>query len=229
MDWMSSAATRNELWQRFVVRGLRVGPFVTGFAVVMALGGTSAFAQDDATGTPLEDVTREMKVAATQLARKTTNKQTQDPQAEAVAKLDRLIAALEKERQQLSGNQVNARPTMPAQQSNIRTGPGGMGDLHGAKEEGNKWGNLPAHERDRILQSMTEGFPPQYQAILEAYYRRLATEKKADLEERRSPTKPASGTNAPPANDAKPAKSGESAAKDADSAPASSATTPRDK
>ncbi len=64
--------------------------------------------------------------------------------------------------------------------SNVRTGPGGMGDLHGTRDQGDRWGQLPPHERDRILQSLTEGFPPHYQAILEAYYKRLAIEKRAD-------------------------------------------------
>jgi hypothetical protein len=139
-------------------------------------------AQDDATGTPLEEVTQEMKVATSYLSKKTTDKLTQKPQEEAVSKLDRLIAALEKEKKSL-GSGVNPNPTMPANSSTIRKGPGGMGDLHGAREQGNRWGDLPAHERDRILQSLTEGFPPHYQAILEAYYKRLAVEKKADATE----------------------------------------------
>ena len=52
-----------------------------------------------------------------------------------------------------------------------------MGQLHSTRQQGDKWGQLPAHERDRILQSLTEGFPPHYQNILEAYYKRLAEEK----------------------------------------------------
>jgi hypothetical protein len=55
-----------------------------------------------------------------------------------------------------------------------------MGDLRGVRDQADRWGELPAHERDRILQSLTEGFPPHYQAILEAYYKRLATEKSSD-------------------------------------------------
>ncbi len=153
------------------------------YAVLAVLAATaSSFAQDDATGTPLEDVTQEMKVAANQLSKKTTDKPTQDPQEAAVSKLDLLIAELEKEKKSL-GEGINPNPSMPANSSTIRKGPGGMGDLHGAREQGNRWGELPAHERDRILQSLTEGFPPHYQAILEAYYKRLAVEKKAEESE----------------------------------------------
>ena len=41
------------------------------------------------------------------------------------------------------------------------------------------WAKLSARERDRILQSMSEGFPPEYRTVLERYYRRLAEEKTA--------------------------------------------------
>ena len=70
-----------------------------------------------------------------------------------------------------------------------------MGDLLAARKEGKDWGELPPHERDRILQSMTEGFPPHYQRILERYYKRLAQET-------------------PAANDKDPAEPGESATPD---------------
>lgn len=138
-----------------------------------------AVCQEDASGTPLEDVTQEMKVATNHLSRKTTDKQTQRPQEEAVSKIDKLIAALEKQKKALGGG-LNNNPAKPANASTVRKGPGGMGDLHGAKEQGNRWGDLPPHERDRILQSLTEGFPAHYQAVLEAYYKRLAVEKKSD-------------------------------------------------
>ena len=174
---------------------------------------TRISAQDDAAGTPLEDVTQEMKLATSQLSKKTTDKQTQQPQAAAVSKLDRLIAELEKERQQL-GNGISPKPTRPANSSEIRTGPGGMGDLHGAKEQGNRWGELPAHERDRILQSLTEGFPPHYQAILEAYYKKLAVEKRADeVEPTTKEPKADAKPNNPPMKQSAPMKPSASAQK----------------
>jgi hypothetical protein len=139
------------------------------------------YAQEDLASTPLEDITHQMKVSANQLSKRVTAKPTQQPQQEAVDKLDALIAKLEEERKKLSaGGRSTANPTMPANASNILSGPGGMGDLHGTRDQGNRWGELPAHERDRILQSLTEGFPPHYQAILEAYYKRLAVEKPTD-------------------------------------------------
>src|SRR5262249_43458322 len=82
--------------------------------------------------------------------------------------------------------------------SNIMSGPGGMGDLMSVRDQGNRWGDLPAHERDRILQSLTEGFPPHYQAILEAYYKRLATEKPTEA------TEPSAKSSAPKSEKARP-------------------------
>jgi hypothetical protein len=158
-------------------------------AVVMTLG-TSSLAQEETGGNRLEEVVREMKVASDHLAKRSTDTPPQTAQKNAVDKLDTLIAELEKERTAL-GQGVSPNPTIPAMDSTIRTGPGGMGDLHGVRSEGDRWGELPAHERDRILQSLTEGFPPHYQAVLEAYYKRLAVEKRAENQESPAASKPA--------------------------------------
>src|SRR5262245_58325706 len=170
------------------------------FVLGVAIG---ARAQEDATGTPLEEITHDMKVASNHLSKKTTARPTQLSQEEAVAKLDKLIAELEKERQAM-GSGSNPNPTRPATASNVRSGPGGMGDLHGTRDQGDRWGELPPHERDRILQSLTEGFPPHYQAILEAYYKRLAVEKRAD-DSHAAPPAPSKAT--PKAAPVKPAPS----------------------
>ena len=172
------------------------------FVLGVAIG---ARAQEDATGTPLEEITHDMKVASNHLSKKTTARPTQLSQEEAVAKLDKLIAELEKERQSM-GSGANPNPTRPATASNVRSGPGGMGDLHGTRDQGDRWGELPPHERDRILQSLTEGFPPHYQAILEAYYKRLAVEKRAEDPDAALPPPPKAAPKAAPAKPAAPAK-----------------------
>jgi len=156
---------------------------------------TCVQAQEESTGNRLEDVTRDMKVASDHLAKKVTEKPTQSAQESAVSKLEALIAELEEKKSRM-GNGANARPTKPAEESSVRNGPGGMGDLHGTRMQGDRWGELPAHERDRILQSLTEGFPPHYQAVLEAYYKRLAVEKKADGADAAVEPKPAAAPKA---------------------------------
>ena len=59
----------------------------------------------------------------------------------------------------------------------IRNGTGGIGDLVNPKEGNKDHIKICPRERDRILQSMSEGFPPEYRLVLERYYRRLAEEK----------------------------------------------------
>ncbi len=59
----------------------------------------------------------------------------------------------------------------------IRSGTGGIGTLVDPGQSQKDWAKLSGRERDRILQSMSEGFPPEYRLVLERYYRRLAEEK----------------------------------------------------
>lgn len=40
------------------------------------------------------------------------------------------------------------------------------------------WGSLPARVRDMLLQGSDDPFSARYKAMTEAYYRRLAEEKK---------------------------------------------------
>jgi hypothetical protein len=39
------------------------------------------------------------------------------------------------------------------------------------------WGQLPPKEREQILQSQTEGFPPGYESVLASYYNKLAQQQ----------------------------------------------------
>ena len=75
----------------------------------------------------------------------------------------------------------------------IRGGTGGIGSLVNPAESNKDWTKLSDRERDRILQSMSEGFPPEYRTVLERYYRRLADEKTAS---------PAGGTSKAKAKEA---------------------------
>jgi acyl-CoA reductase-like NAD-dependent aldehyde dehydrogenase len=136
-------------------------------------------AQEEQEADPLADIAADMNAAAIRLAKLKTDKPTQKPQQDAVAKLDLLIKELEERAKNMGGSMVNPNATRPAQQSTIRNGPGGMGKLHAERQEGKQWGELPPKERARILQSMNEGFPSHYQKLLEKYFARLADEKSA--------------------------------------------------
>ena len=143
---------------------------------LLVLSAPAARAQEEEAADPLGGVIVDMQVAGGRLSKLLTDKPTRQKQRDAVDKLDALILLLEKRRQQ-GGGQVNANPDKPADESIIRLGPGGSGPLHDANRNGRGWGQLPAHKREQILQSMNEGFPPHYQQLLERYYRRLAEEK----------------------------------------------------
>jgi hypothetical protein len=147
----------------------------------LAIGAGTAVAQEELEELPLDGVIADMQVAGGRLARFFTDKPTQQKQQDAVDKLDALIKVLEQQRQRQQGRgRASANPEEPLQDSIIKEGPGGSGPLHSADRQGKAWGQLPPHKREQILQSMTEGFPPHYQQLLERYYRRLAEERPAD-------------------------------------------------
>jgi hypothetical protein len=147
---------------------------------------------------PLGDVAQDMKVAAKWLSKYYTDALTRETQKDAVQKLDALIAELEKQRQAGNGSQSPANPDRPMADSNIKSGPGGMGKLHSTNDNGKQWAQLPPHERERILQSMTEGFPDHYQGVLTEYYKRLAEEQPVKSDDSQ-PTTSTKSTDSPPA------------------------------
>ena len=93
--------------------------------------------------------------------------------------LDEIIASLEKECQACKNGMKKNNPNRGMRASNLSSGTGGIGDLANPGESQKDWAKLSPRERDRILQSMSEGFPPEYRTVLERYYRRLAEEKSA--------------------------------------------------
>jgi hypothetical protein len=170
---------------------------LTACGLVLTLG--QSFAQEEAAQpTPLDEIATRMAVVVRDLSRQSTGKPTQVKQQTVKTKLDTLIAELEKECANCRGPS-GANPTKPLNDSVVKGGPGGIGDLRAPRNGGKKWGDLPAHERDRILQSMTEGFPPQYQRVLERYYRQLAEEKPTGeaVEKSENGTEPAKDAPAP--------------------------------
>jgi len=144
---------------------------IASFAVTCLLGG-SASAQS-----PMAGIASKMTEVTGDLAKTETGKPVQEKEESIVRDLDELIAQLEKQCQGCKNGMRKNRPTSPAKDSTISSGPGGMGNLANPGESAKDWAKLSPRERDRILQSMSEGFPPEYRTVLERYYRRLAEEK----------------------------------------------------
>lgn len=130
---------------------------------------------------PLSDISGEMEGVVSELSDLNTGKPTQEIEGTIVAKLDDLIAKLEKECEACRGGGASgANPRRPLADSTVIGGPGGSGDLHAARKVGKNWGELPAKERERIMQSLTDGFPAHYQKLLERYFKGVAEEKPAE-------------------------------------------------
>ncbi len=124
-------------------------------------------------------ITRKMTGVVGDLVKTQTGEPVQKQQQVILSDLDALIASLEKSCSNCKGAMVRNNPRKPAGESTIRRGTGGIGDLVDPGQSEKDWAKLSPRERDRILQSMTEGFPPEYRTVLERYYRRLAEEKAA--------------------------------------------------
>lgn len=132
---------------------------------------------------PFSDITDQMTDVLGDLASKKTDHPVQEKQKQIVSNLDALIAEIEKQQKQQSSGTGNANtlsPSSPMRDSNIAGGPGGVHDLKDPKSGTKNFANLPPRDRDAILQSKTEGFPPGYESLLQSYYQRLAQEKPAN-------------------------------------------------
>jgi hypothetical protein len=148
--------------------------------VVIAAGLMSFLIRPAIGADPTPDaVAGKMAGVTDELNRKQTGKPVQTEQKGIVKDLDQMIAKLEKLRE---GNRTGLKDPYARQgmkDSMISRGPGGIGDLVNPEESNKDWAKLSTRERDRILQSMSEGFPPEYRMVLERYYRRLAEEKRS--------------------------------------------------
>ena len=122
-------------------------------------------------------IAEKMAGVTDELNRKVTGKPVQTEQKAIVNDLDKLLASLEKQYQRNRGGVKRNKPTRGMDESRIMRGTGGIGDLVNPAESNKDWAKLSNRERDRIIQSMSEGFPPEYRTVLERYYRRLAEEK----------------------------------------------------
>lgn len=135
------------------------------------------FCSPGAAETPITGITTKMTGVAQELAKTETGEPVQTRQKVVVRDLDELIASLEKECQACKNGIKRNNPNRGLADSVIRSGTGGIGSLVNPAESNKDWTKLSDRERDRILQSMSEGFPPEYRTVLERYYRRLAEEK----------------------------------------------------
>jgi hypothetical protein len=151
---------------------------------------------------PIGSIDRHVGRIVGELAEAKTDLPVQYQQKKVVSELDTIIKQLEEQMKAGGGSGSNPNPTSPMQKSILAGGPGGSGPLHDPKAGSHAWGDLPAKEREQILQSQTEGFPPGYEQVLSSYYNRLAQEKvSSDNSGGPSPSAPAAnGPTTQPTN-----------------------------
>lgn len=121
---------------------------------------------------PFVVLQREMQDAASDLEEGRTKPPAEMTQPLIVDRLDIMIEMLE--RSSGGGGGGNQNPTRPANASTLRTGPDRRGEMRAPQQEGRAWADLTEKERQKILQSKTDGFPPGYDDILADYFRRLS-------------------------------------------------------
>jgi hypothetical protein len=188
--------------QGFNPRGevMRSDLAVLGTAALAFFTSCPAFAAGPDTPAPVPTVPQissKMTVVVGDLVKTKTGEPVQKQQKAILRDLDDLIAALERQCAACRNGIASNNPRRPAPDSNPHGGTGGIGDLVDPRMSEKDWAKLSSRERDRILQSMSEGFPPEYRTVLERYYRRLAEEKTIKAGEDRPQPKSAAETSKP--------------------------------
>jgi hypothetical protein len=88
-------------------------------------------------------------------------------------RIDTMIEMLERACK-AGGGGGGQNPSRPANASTLRTGVDKRGPMRSPQQDGRKWAELTPKEREKILQSKTDGFPAGYDEILADYFRKLS-------------------------------------------------------
>jgi hypothetical protein len=162
--------------------------------------GTAAISEEE---NPLLEVTRDMRLAQGRIAQADGGLQTQYLQRQIVATLDKLLRDARSRSQPSGGGKEESplptarRPAQQPPQPQSATGnptgkPAVASNDHTPKAPENRvaqlqairdaikdlWGELPERAREQMLQlAPVEDFVPQYESLIEAYFRRLAEEQ----------------------------------------------------
>lgn len=136
----------------------------------------------------LDHIARRMRDAGRRLALGRAGDDTRAVQDEVVASLDRLIERLEDQQQGAAPQQAAAggaggsgrgQAGTPMSDSRIAGGRGAGEARPRDFAPGESWGDLPPHERERVIQQIGREFPPHYRDAIERYFKRLATDGEA--------------------------------------------------
>ncbi|MEO9593197.1 hypothetical protein [Rhodopirellula bahusiensis] len=136
----------------------------------------------------LDEISRLMSDVTRRLDLGRADEATKDREQEVIDKLTKLIDKIEDEQQKQqqqqqqqqsasgNGGQSDGQAS-PMDDSRI-AGASGQGDADRKKiDDQNGWGNLPPAERQESLQQISRDLPTHYREAIEAYFRKLATQK----------------------------------------------------
>jgi hypothetical protein len=164
--------------------------------------GAAAVKEDD---NPLQQIASQMREAQQRIARSDSGPDTQQLQRQIVADLDRLIQRARQTAGQCSSDTSQSQPssrTTPSDRSCDKPGqpgsqpptgkpPSGTSPPSAASPTARKpnaaqtqalikrlWGALPERQRELMLQSPPEEFPPDYELLIEDYFRRLSEKER---------------------------------------------------
>lgn len=133
----------------------------------------------------LDEIARMMNDVERRLALGRAGKTVRDKEQAIVEKLDKMIDKLEQQQQEQEqqqqqkngGKSKEQKPTQgkPMDDTQI-AGQKGNGDVD-QKDIGNGsgWGNLPPAQRQEALQNITKDLPSHFREVIEAYFKRLAS------------------------------------------------------
>jgi hypothetical protein len=133
-----------------------------------------AFLQD-----PFSYLQSDMQSATMDLREGQTTPPADVTQPRILHRLGLLIEQLE--RQGSGAGQAGQRVNRPAEQSSLMRGPGGQNEMRAPRDDGRDWADLSPKERQKILQSKTDGFPAGYDDILADYFRQVARAQQDDV------------------------------------------------
>lgn len=134
---------------------------------------------------PLTRVAKLMSDAGRRQHLERQTKKVLDQEQEIVKTLDKLINDLEKQKKQMKmAADSNSKPSSQEQSSGGESKPGIAGPKQNgdveSKEQGSdgNWGDLSQAEKAIAVKSLTRELPPHFQKLLNAYFQKLAEEKK---------------------------------------------------
>jgi hypothetical protein len=126
----------------------------------------------------LDEISRLMADVQRRLDLARAGKKVRDEEDEIIKKLEKMIEEMEKQQQQQQQQQAdgsgNPRPSSPLQDSRtpFMRGKGEVDQKNIGKKDG--WGNLPAKDRQEVLQQIGRELPAHFRETIEEYFKRLA-------------------------------------------------------